>query len=42
MYVMKRIGIKTFKVHINGSVYDVFLRRDVNGVQDFEFINTLV
>ena len=42
MYVMKRIGIKTFKVHTNGSVYDVFLRRDINGVQDFEFINTLV
>ena len=42
MYVMKRIGIKTFKVHANGGVYDVFLRRDINGVQDFEFINTLV
>ena len=42
MYVMKHMGIKTFKVHANGGVYDVFLRRDVNGVQDFEFINTLV
>ena len=42
MYVMKHMGIKTIKVHTNGNIYDVFLRRDVNGVQDFEFINTLV
>ena len=41
MVVLKRIGIKTIKIHNNDKIYDVFSKRDIDGIQDFEFLNNL-
>ncbi len=41
MVILKRIGIKTIKIHNNGKIYDVFFKRDIDGIQDFEFLNNL-
>ena len=41
MVILKRIGIKTIKIHNNGKIYDVFYKREIDGIQDFEFLNNL-
>jgi L-rhamnose mutarotase len=32
MVILKRIGIKTIKIHNNGKIYDVFSKRDIDGI----------
>jgi len=41
MVILKRIGIKIIKIHNNGKIYDVFYKREIDGIQDFEFLNNL-
>lgn len=41
MVILKRMGIKTVKVSSNRTVYDVFYKREIDGIQDFEFLNNL-
>ena len=41
MVILKHMGIKTVKVHDSGKAYDVFYKRIIDGVQDFEFLNNL-
>lgn len=41
MVILKHMGIKTIKIHNNGKIYDVFSKRDIDGIQDFEFLNNL-
>ena len=40
--VLRYMGIETVKVYNNGKSYSVFLKKEINNIKDYEFIENLI